>query len=116
MAERSSGTWETKCVEKGRATKLNQTELKQICKQLGFDDVDDVAHRLIDPIVNVTHIARNYPGRAVKMSTKLPPISTVRLNHNFNLTLIPSTRNVKSIQWNQHDENSCFQLEVFCEK
>lgn len=115
VAERSSGAWETKCIAKERATKLNKTELKYICKQLGYDDVENVLHRIIDPIGNVTHIERNYPRRAVKISTRIPS-STVKLNDNFNVTLIPSSRSARPIEWNQQDENSCFQLEIICDK
>lgn len=115
VAERSSGAWETKCIAKERANKINETELKHICKQLGFNDVENVIHRFIDPIGNLTHIEKNYPRRAVKMSTRIPS-TTVKLNDNFNLTLIPSSRDAKPIQWSQQDENSCFQLEIICDE
>lgn len=115
MAERSSGAWETKCIAKERANTIDQIELKRICKQLGFNDVENVIHRFIDPIGNTTHIERNYPRRPVKMSTRIPS-TTVKLNDNFNLTLIPSSRDARPIEWNQKDENSCFQLEIICDE
>lgn len=105
--------WETKCLDKATGYSINKFELKEICKQIGYDSSYEISHRLLDPITNKTHIQTNYEMDAIKTVPKLPK-STVKLNDNFNLELAAPTQIQKTVKWDKHDEMNCLQVEIMC--
>lgn len=107
VAERSAGEWQTMCIKKPENPTMNS--LKAICKSLGFPAVTKVEFQLIDS----EQISSKYRNSDKIVNTN--QASMLRLNNNFNVTLLrPSQNESKIIPWDADDNKNCYQLEIKC--
>lgn len=94
---------------------MTQSDLIDICEQMGFKDAENVRYHLLDPVDNSTHIMTKYGNAGVRIVSP-NKYSTLNINDKFNLTSFqPSRTSVKIEAWNKFHNEHCYQLAINCE-
>ncbi|XP_075160655.1 serine protease nudel isoform X2 [Haematobia irritans] len=127
VIEQSYGVWHTKCFPK--SSPPNVTEVRQICKKLGYNPYQQPSYRLIDDSLNEVIETREVPdqrGRSFSsdnvadlyrpstkavIATKMSPLL---LNDDLILFMKPSRPIAELERLSSSDSENCLRLEVKC--
>lgn len=127
VIEQTYGIWHTKCFPKTSPPSIS--EVRDICKKLGYNPDRFPSYRLIDDATNEakhTFEVADRRGRAFgndtlvgkyRDSTKaliVSKFSPLQLNEQLTLFLKPSRPIAELVRWNTTDSNRCFRLEIRC--
>ena len=127
VIEQTYGIWHTKCFPK--TTPPDMSEVRQICRKLGYNPYRQPSYRLIDDALNEVIDTKEAPdqrGRSFSNATLLgkyrsatkavikTKFSPLLLNQELTLFVKPSRPIAELVHWNTTDSENCLRLEIKC--
>lgn len=111
------GLWHTKCFPK--SSQPTQSELEELCKELGVKNENSTATARLMTSTNVTEEGKTLPvefsdGQNATKVVLYSKFSPTKISEDFTVHMKTGKPLAKVVKWEKNDHENCYRMDIKC--